>query len=155
MVSALVVYDPWYGCTKVVAEEVARGLSYDGRVPTVVGSLRDVTFSQILDHEIIVIGSPDYHGGPSPHVAQLLDQLRACDLRGKRLAFFDTCFLRDRGKVTGRMETTLRFHNPFVSPPFLGLSVVVKHPRGPLLAGELSKCRELGRSIRTTLPLPA
>lgn len=155
MVTALVVYDPWYGCTKAVAEEVARGLSYDGRVATVVSNLRDSAAKQILEHEIIVIGSPDYHGGPSPLVARLLDDLRTRDLRGKRLAFFDTCFVRDRGKVTGRMETALRHHNPFVSPPFLGLSVVVKYPHGPLLPGELSKCRELGRSIRATLPLPA
>lgn len=155
MVSAVVIYDSWYGCTKAAAEEVARGLSYDGRVATVVVNIHDLTPAQLLDHEIIVIGSPDHHAGPSPSVARLLQKLRAQDLRGKRFAFFDTCFFRDRGKVTGRMEATLRFHNPMVSPPFLGLSVVVKPPRGPLLPGELSKCRELGRSIRTTLPLPA
>jgi flavorubredoxin len=155
MVTALVVYDSWYGCTKTVADEVARGLSNDGRVATVVAHIRDLTCEQVLDHEIIVIGSPDHHGGPTPAIAQLIEELRTRDLRGRRFAFFDTCFVHDRGKVTARMETLLRHRNPFVSSPFLGLSVVVKPPRGPLLPGELSKCRELGRSIRTSLPISA
>jgi flavodoxin len=155
MVSALVVYDSWYGCTKAVADEVARGLSHDGRVPTVVAHIRDVTPEQVLHHEIIVIGSPDHHGGPTASIVQLIEDLRTRDLRGRRFAFFDTCFLRDRGKVTARMEAMLRHRNPFVSAPFLGLSVVVQRPRGPVLPGELSKCRELGHSIRTSLAISA
>lgn len=155
MVSAIVVYDPWYGCTRTVADEVARGLSSDGRVATVVSTVRDVDPDQVLDHDIIVIGSPNHHGGPTPSVERLLIELRTHDLRGKRFAFFDTGFVRGRGRVTARMEAILRYRNPLVSAPFLGLSVVVERPRGPMLPGELSKCRELGRSIRTNLPIPA
>jgi|GEM_PF-2356237 len=155
MVTALVVFDSWYGCTKVIAEEVARGLSYDGRVATVVSHIRDVSPEQTVEHEIIVFGSPDHRGAPTVPVARLLNDLRACDLRAKRLAFFGTSFNRGHARVTARMEGMLRHHNPFVSPPFLGLTVVVQRPRGPLLPGELSKCRELGRSIRTSLPISA
>lgn len=155
MVTALVVYDSWYGCTKAVADEVARGLSHDGRVATVVAHVREVTAAQVLEHEIIVIGSPDHHGGPTLPISRLLSELRGRDLRGKRFAFFDTSFLRGHGRVTAKMEFALRHRNPFVSPPFLGVSVVVQRPRGPILPGELSKCRELGRSIRTNLPIPA
>jgi len=155
MVSAIVVYDPWYGCTRTVADEVARGLSSDGRVATIVSTVRDVDPDQVLTHDIIVIGSPNHHGGPTPSVERLLIDLRTHDLRGKRFAFFDTGFVRGRGRVTARMEAILRYRNPLVSAPFLGLSVVVERPRGPLLPGELSKCRELGRCIRTNLPIPA
>ena len=155
MVSAIVVFDPWYGCTRTVAEEVARGLSFDGRVATVVSAVREVSPEQVLDHDIIVIGSPNHHGGPTPSVERMLTVLRTHDLRGKRFAFFDTGFVRGHGRVTARMESILRFRNPFVSAPFLGLSVVVERPRGPLLPGELSKCHELGRSIRTSAPVPA
>jgi flavodoxin len=155
MTTAIVVYDAWYGCTKVVAEEVARGLSADGRVATVVANLKEVSARQVLQHDIIVIGSPNHLGGPTNRIRQLLEEFRTFDLRGLRFAFFDTCYAQDHGKTVGRMEAILRDRNPFVSPPFMGLSVIVRSPRGPIMPGELSKCRELGRSIRTSLPISA
>jgi len=155
MTTAIVVYDAWYGCTKIVAEEVARGLSADGRVATVVANLKEVDGRQVLEHDIIVIGSPNHFGGPTTRIRHLLEEFRTFDLRGRRFAFFDTCLARDHGKVVGKMERILRDRNPFVSPPFMGLSVIVHGPRGPIMPGELSKCRELGRSIRTSLPISA
>jgi flavodoxin len=155
MTSAIVVYESWYGCTKTVAEEVARGLSADGRVGTVVVNLKEVSTAQVLEHDIIVIGSPRGPGGPTRGIHAMLEEFRTFDLRGRRFAFFDTCFAPDHGKTVGKMESILRDRNPFVSPPFLGLSVIVRRPRGPIMPGELSKCRELGRSIRTSLPIPA
>ena len=155
MTTAIVVYDSWYGCTKFVAEEVARGLSADGRVGTVVANVKEVNVRQVLEHDIIVIGSPNHLGGPTNRVRQLLEEFRTYDLRGLRFAFFDTCYGPDHGKTVGRMEAILRDRNPFVSPPFMGLSVIVRSPHGPIMPGELSKCRELGRSIRTSLPISA
>lgn len=155
MTTAIVVYDGWYGLTKAVAEEVARGLSADGRVATVVANLKEVSPLQVLEHDIIVIGSPYHSGGPTNSIRGMLEEFRTFDLRGRRFAFFDICFLRDHGKAVGKMEAILRARNPFVSPPFLGLSVVVHPPRGPIMPGELSKCRELGRSIRTSVAISA
>jgi flavorubredoxin len=155
MPSAVVVHDSWYGCTKAVGEEIARGLSADGRVGTIVVHVRDTTPQQVLRHDVIVIGSPNHFGAPTVRTRELLRQLRTFDLRGKRVAFFDTCFASDRGKARGKMEAFLRERNPFVSPPFLGLSVVVEGTRGPVLPGEMGKARELGHMIRTSLPIPA
>jgi flavodoxin len=153
MTTAIVVYDAWYGLTKVVAEEVARGLSADGRVATVVANLKEVSPAQILEHDIIVFGSPHRPGGVSKGIRAMLQEFRTYDLRDRRLAFFDTCFPRDHGRAVAQMEAILRDRNPFVSPPFLGLSVSIHRPRGPILPGELSKCQGLGRSIRTSLPI--
>jgi flavodoxin len=155
MTTAIVVYDAWYGLTKTVADEVARGLSADGRVATVVANLKEVSVRQILEHDILVIGSPHRLGGPTENARKMLEELRTFDLRGRRFAFFATCFLRDHGKAVGAMEAILRDRNPFVSPPFMGLSVIIHRPHGPIMPGELSKCRELGRSIRTSLPVSA
>jgi flavodoxin len=155
MTTAIVVYDAWYGLTKAVAEEVARGLSADGRVPTVVANLKEVSTLQVLEHDIIVIGSPHRPGGPSTAIRKMLEEFRTFDLRGRRFAFFATCFLRDHGKAVGTMEAILRDRNPFVSAPFMGLSVIIGSPHGPIMPGEISKCRELGRSIRTSLPISA
>jgi flavodoxin len=155
MTTAIVVYDAWYGLTKAVAEEVARGLSADGRVATVVTNIKEVSTRQVLEHDIIVIGSPHRPGGPTNGIRTMLEELRTFDLRGRRFAFFDTCFFRDHGKAVGKMEAILRDRNPFISPPFMGLSVIVGSPHGPIMPGELSKCRELGRSIRTSLSISA
>lgn len=154
MPTAIVVYDSWYGCTQTVAEEVARGLSADGRIPTVVTNVRDTTPEQVLHHEIIVLGSPDHFGEPTTRIQALLRSLRSRDLRGKRFAFFDTCFQSDRGKVTAKMEAALRDRNPLISPPFLQTSVVVEGAHGPIRPGEISKGRALGQMIRTSLALP-
>jgi len=155
MATAIVVYDSWYGCTKAVADEVARGLSADGRVPTVVANVKSVDARHVLAHDIIVIGSPNHRGGPTPRIRRLLDELRAVDLRRHRFVFFDTCFAPSHGRAIGKMEAMVRDFNPFVSPLFLGLSVIVRRPRGPIVPGELSKCRELGRSIRTSYEIYA
>ena len=146
-------YDSWYGGTTAAAEEIARGISSEGQIPTVVTHVKDTTPSHLAHHEVIVIGSPCHFGAPTPRVRDLLRKLRTIDLRGKRLAFFDTCFSTDRGRVTGKMEHMLREKNPFVSPPFLGLSVLVEETRGPVVPGEMGKARELGRTIRTSLLL--
>lgn len=153
MPSAVVVYDSWYGCTKAVAEEIARGISAEGQVPTVVTHVKETTPDHLARHDVIVIGSPCHFGMPTPRVRELLKKLRAVDLRGKRLAFFDTCFATDRERVTGKMESMLREKNPFVSPPFLGVSILVEETRGPVVPGEMGKARELGRTIRTSLLL--
>jgi flavorubredoxin len=155
MPTAIVVFDSWYGCTQTIAEEIARGLSSDGRIPTVVTNIRETTPAQVLHHDIIVIGSPDHFGAPTSRVLTLLRSLREADLRRKRFAFFDTCFASDRGKVTAKMEAALRNRNPMISPPFLQASVVVEGARGPIRPGEVSKGRALGQMIRTTLALPA
>jgi flavorubredoxin len=155
MPTAVVVYDSWYGCTQTIAEEIARGLSSDGRVPTVVTHVKDTTPESVLHHDLIVIGSPDHFGAPTNRILALLRSLRAEDLRKKRFAFFDTCFAADRGKVTAKMEAALRNRNPMISPPFLQISVVVDGARGPIRPGEISKGRALGQMIRTTLALPA
>ncbi len=155
MVRAIVIYDSWYGCTKGIADEVARGLSADGRVPTIVAKVRSTSLEHIVDHDIIVVGSPNHFGAPTAHIKQLLAELRKSDLRGKRLAFFDTCFARDRGKAVGKMEAALREKNPLISPPFLGLSVVVEGVQGPVAPGALSESREFGRSVRASTALLA
>ncbi len=154
MPTAVIVYDSWYGCTKAVAEEIARGLSYDGRLATVVTHVKDTTPEHVRDHDVIVIGSPNHFGAPTVRVRDLVRKLRGFDLRGKRVAFFDTCFATDRGKAMGKLESLLREQNPLLSPPFLGLSVVVEGTRGPVMAGEMGKARELGRTVRTSLAIP-
>ena len=153
MRSAVVVYDSWYGCTRAVAEEIARGLSADGKVATVVAHIKDTTPEQVRDHDVIVIGSPNHFGAPTPRARALVQRLRGFDLRGKRIAFFDTCFARDRGKALASLEAQLRERNPMVTPPYLGLSVVVEGTRGPIVAGEMSHAGELGSSIRSSLAL--
>ncbi len=153
MATAVVVYDSWYGCTKAVAEEIARGLSFDGRLATVVTNVKDTTPEHVRDHDVIVIGSPNHFGAPTVRARELVRQLRRFDLRGKRVAFFDTCFASDRGKAMSKLESILRDQNPMVSPPFLGLSVTVEATRGPVMAGEMGKARELGRTVRTSLAI--
>lgn len=155
MATAMVVYDAWYGCTQAVAEEVARGLSADGRVATVVANVKTIDARQVLRHDVLVFGTPNHRGAPTPPMRRLLQSLGDADLRRRRFAFFETNWGLARGRAVGRMEQVLRDRNPFGFPSFMSLSVALQGPRGPIRPGELSQCYALGRSIRTGLAIPA
>jgi flavodoxin len=147
MANALVVFDSWYGNTRLVAEEIARGISSSGRVTTTVTSVQELSPPRLRNYDIIVIGSPSHQGAATRPVKQLLHALALDRLDSKTVSLFDTRLARRSGGATLRMKETLNREDPSLHLACPGISVFVDGVKGPIHEGEQSKCREFGARL--------
>jgi flavorubredoxin len=147
MTNAVIVFDAWSGSTRLVAEEIARGISSTGRVTTTVASVQEFSPPRLHDYDIIVIGSPNHLGTATRPVKRLLHILAEERLDTKTVSLFDTCVSRQTGAASLRMKETLNREDPSLHLASPGISVVVDGARGPIHEGELTKCREFGARL--------
>jgi len=147
MPSALIVFDSWYGNTRLVAEEIARGISSTGRVTTTVTSVQELNPPRMRQYDIIVIGSPNHQGAATHSVRRLLHELALERLDSKTISLFDTCSRRQSAPVTIKMRRALTHDDPSLHLASPGISVVVDGMQGPIHEGEVSKCREFGARL--------
>lgn len=139
MAKGLVLYDSKYGNTRMVAEEVAKGLREKGmeaEVSHVKGSKADIE-----GYDVIALGTPNHVGGPTRRAMKLVKSFGGKDLGGKTFGFFDTCLEGEEGKATRKMANKLREIAPgvMIAPE---LSILVGGMKGPVVEGEMPKCAE-------------
>jgi len=147
MTNAVVLFDAWQGSTRLVAEEIARGIASSGRVFTTVASVREFDPPRLREFDIIVIGSPSRAGVATPAVLRLLHRVARDRLDEKTVSLFDTCDSPRRAGATRRMREVLVREDPTLHLASPGISVVVDGVHGPIHEGELSKCHEFGRRL--------
>jgi len=147
MANALIVFDSWYGNTRLVAEEIARGISSTGRVTTTVTSVQELSPPRLRQYDIIVIGSPNHLGTATRSVKRLLHRMAQERLDTKTVSLFDTCFRRQTASVTLQMKQALNREDPNLHLASPGISVVVDGMKGQIHEGEVSKCREFGERL--------
>ena len=147
MARVIVVYESKYGNTKLVAETIVEGMKEAGGVETTLVKVKEVDFDKILDHDVILIGSPNHIGGPTRSVSRFIDKLGKLDLKGKQIAVFDTYLGKDFEKAVKKMEKRINKSVPSLKLVSPGLSIKVKGMKGPISDGELPQCRDFGRRI--------
>jgi len=100
----LVLYYSRTGNTKKLAEGVAKGVREIPEVQCVVKSTADVTKQDFLDADGLIAGSPDYFGGMSSELKEILDRFVSVrpQMENKVGAAFST-----GGDLSGGKETTL------------------------------------------------
>lgn len=146
-----VVYDTKYGNTKLVAEEIVKGIEDIEGIETTIGYVKEIDLERIADSDAILIGTPNHMGGPSWTISGFIDRLGKVDLRAKWFAVFDTYAGKDFEKAVRKMEERIKKRIPGMDPITPGLSVKVEGMKGPIAEGELPKCREFGRRIAIQL----
>jgi len=151
MARVIVVYESKYGNTKLVAETIVEGMKEVGGVGTTLVKVKEVDFDKILDHDVILIGSPNHIGGPTRSVRRFIDKLGKLDLKGKQTAVFDTYLGKDFEKAVKKMEKRINKSVPSLKLVSSGLSIKVKGMKGPISDGELPPCRDFGRRIVTEI----
>lgn len=155
MVRVCVVYDTKYGNTKIVAENIADGLREVGGIQTAISDVEGVDLETLSGYDAILIGSPNYYSGPSKGVQDFIKKLRGHDLEGKAYAVFDTFVGKDSdfflGKAARKMEKAIGEKVPDLKLLTPGLSIRVGGTKGPIVEGELPKCRDFGRKIGNLL----
>jgi flavodoxin len=96
-----------------------------------------------------LIGSPNHFGGPTRGPKKFIDKLGKLPLKGKMFAVFDTYIGKDFEKAVKKMEKRINEKAPGLKQIAPGLSIKVQGIKGPILEGELPKCKEFGKKIAT------
>lgn len=142
-----VVYDTKYGNTKLVAEEIVNGIEDVGGIETAIGYVKEVDIEEVAGSDAILIGAPNHMGGPSWTIGGFIDKLGRVNLKAKGFAVFDTYAGTDFEKAVKKMEERINRKIPGLKQIAPGLSIKVQGMKGPLVEGELPKCREFGKRI--------
>ena len=151
MAKVIVAYESKYGNTRLVAEAIIEGMREVEEIETVLSELKEADLNKVPDYDEILIGSPNHWGGPTRGVRKFIDKLGKLNLEGKLFAVFDTCLGKDFEKAVKKMEKRINEKVPGLKQIAPGLSTRVQGMKGPLVEGELPKCKEFGNKIATQI----
>ena len=151
MAKVIVAYESKYGNTKLVAETIIEGVREVEGIETVLSELKEVDLNKIIDYDAILVGSPNHFGGPTRGVRKFIDKLGKLSLERKLFAVFDTYLGRDFEKAVKKMEKRINEKVPRLKQIAPGLSIKVQGMKGPIVEGELPKCKEFGNKIATQI----
>ncbi len=147
---ALIIYDSQYGNTEQIAQAIGKGFTGDVKVVKV----GDVKPEDIAHYYQIIIGSPTQGGRTTVAIKTFMDNLTAEDLKGKRLAAFDTrlksLWVKVFGWAANKIEDTLKAKggNSVAQPQ----GFFVKSAKGPLVDGELERATTWAKAIAAGVP---
>ena len=147
MVKVIVVYESKYGNTKRVGETIVEGINEIEGIEAVLKEPEHVEPAEVLDYDVILIGSPNHIGGPTRGIKKFIDKLGKIGVEGKLGAVFDTYMGGDFNKVVRKMEKRINEKVPGLKLMTSGLSIKVGGFKGPIVEGELPKCKEFGNKI--------
>ncbi len=151
MPRVIVVYDSQYGNTERVAETIVEGIRGAGEIETTLTNVKDVDVDTIANYDVILLGSPNHAGGPTRSIKKFIDRLSNLPLAEKGFAVFDTYMGKDVGKAVTKMEQRMSEKAPALKMLAHGLSIPVEKWKGPIVDGELPKCKEFGTAIVAAL----
>ena len=143
----IVIYESKYGNTKRVAETIIEGINEIEKIEALLKEPKHVDPKELLDYDLILIGSPTHWGGPTRGIKKFIDKLGKIELEGKRGVVFDTYLGEDFNKAVRKMEKRITEKVPGLKLILPGLSIMVGGMRGPIVEGELPKCKEFGNEI--------
>ncbi len=104
--------------------------------------------AELLCYDLILIGSPNHYGGPTKDMKEFINRLENIEFVEKPIAVFDTYLGTGfYEKAVKRMEKTINERLPSLKVIVPGLSIRVEKSRGPIVEGELPKCREFGQKL--------
>jgi flavodoxin len=151
----IVIYDSKFGNTKLVAETIAKGMSEVKGIDAVVKELAEVDPDKFINYDAILMGSPNHYGGPTKKVKGFIERLGKLQLEGKPYAVFDTYLGKKSSyffeKAVKKMEKAINEKAPELRQIAPGLSIKVQGMKGPIIEGELPKCKEFGKKIAIQL----
>jgi len=151
MVKVFVVYDSKHGNTKLVAEKIVEGMKEVEGIETAISDVEEVDPEKAVAFDAILVGSPNHFGGPVGGIKKFIDKLGKLDLGAKWIAVFDTYMGKEYEKAVKKMEKRIGEKVPALKLITSGLSIKVDGMKGPIVDGELPKCKDFGKKIATQL----
>jgi menaquinone-dependent protoporphyrinogen IX oxidase len=153
LVKVYVGYDSKYGNTKLVAENLLKGMREVEGIEAAIGYVKEVDAEKVADYDVIVLGAPNHMGRPSRTMTKFVDKLAEIDLKAKDVAVFGTYAGRIRtvDRAVKKLENMVKKKLPNVNLISPSLSVRVNGVTGPIVEGELPKCVDFGKKIANQL----
>ena len=142
-----VVYDSMFGNTKKVAEEIGKSINEIEGMEVLVNDVKEVKSNDVLDYDVILVGSPNHMGGPTRPIKKFIDGLGKIGLKEKKIAVFDTYVKKNVGKAVRKMEKKISKNVPKLILMSPGLSIKVVGIRGPIEEGELSRAIDFAKDL--------
>ena len=142
-----IFYESKYGNTKRLAEAMADELRRVDGMEVTSAALKGVDIDQVTNYDIFLLGGPTHFGGPTRGVRKFIDDLCKRNVNGKSVAVFDTYLGEDFEKGVRRMEEQIRAKAPGLKLLAPGLSIRVEGMKGPIVEGELAKCKDFVKQL--------
>ena len=139
----LVIYDSFFGNTKLLAETIAKELGNDTKILHV----SDFTNEDLKGVGLLVVGSPVRGWRPSENTSAFLMSFGKDQLKGIKVATFDTRMkIIIHGDATKKMSEMLSNLGAevIVEPNWF----IVSGSEGPLAEGELERAKEWAKKIK-------
>jgi len=143
----VVCYESKYGNTERLAEAIAAEMRAAGGMEVTVTAMKGVDVDDIANHDMILVGGPTHFGGPTRRVTKFIDALAQRNMNGKSVAVFDTYLGEDFEKSVKKMEEQVRATAPGLKLLAPGLSIRVEDIKGPIVEGELLKCKDFVKQL--------
>ncbi|MFX1606006.1 MAG: flavodoxin family protein [Promethearchaeota archaeon] len=147
----LVAFDTKYGNTETVAKTIVEGIKSAEGIEVALSNMKKVDFKKLDGYDAMLVGCPTHFGGPTRGAKKFIDKLGKLELKGKKIAVFDTYIKEDFEKSVKKMEERINEKSPGLQLLLPGLSIQVGDMKGPILEEELPKCREFGKRVATQL----
>jgi len=153
LVKVFVVYDTKYGNTKLAGENIVEGIREVEGIETSSGYVKEIDIGEVADYDAIVLGAPNHMGRPSRTMKKFVDRLAELDLKAKNVAVFGTYSGRVRtvDRAVKKLEKMAEKKLPNLKLISPSLSIRVNGIPGPLVEGELPKCKDFGRTVANHL----
>ena len=161
---ALIVYDSMFGNTEQVAQAMATALGDQATVSAC--RVCDVKPEAFAGVDLLIVGSPTQGFQPTPAIKKLLDRIPAHELKGVKVAAFDTRIaIEDTGSrfltvmvnlfgyaakpIANRLQKKA---GDLVAPPE---GFIVQGKEGPLKEGELARAAAWAKQISAAITTAA
>lgn len=147
MAKALIVFNSAHRETRLAAEEIARGISREGVVATIVSSVEELSTAKLESSGIVVLGSPA-SVREATREAHDLTALLACGLLDRKtVSVFDAGPGDRHGAGAQKLRDSLLAVDPSLHLAAPGISVVTDRHTGGLPEREVSRCRQFGEHL--------
>lgn len=143
----VICYESKYGNTQRLAETIGEEMRRAGGMEVSVAHFKRVDPAALASADLILVGGPTHFGGPTRRIMKFIESLSRQNLSGKSIAVFDTYLATDFEKSVKRMEEQIRTLAPGLKIAAPGLSIRVADIKGPIVDGELLKCKEFVRQL--------
>lgn len=144
-----IAYDTKYGNTKLTAENIVEGIKEVGDFEVSIGYVKEIEIGKLADYDLMVLGSPNHMGRPSQTMKKFVNRLAQLDLKAKNVGVFGTYSGRIRisDRAVRKLEKMVEeklLSQKLISP---SLSIRVNGIPGPIVEGELPKCKDFGKRL--------